>query len=232
MKKQAVAIRHIEFEDLGYLATPLARSGFEVRYLDAGCDDFLSIDPVETPLVIVLGGPMGVYEQAENPFILQELEFLRARLAADRPTLGICLGAQMMASALGARVYHGKAKEIGFAPIRLTAAGETSPLAAIGQAQPVLHWHGDTFDLPAGSDLLASTDLYENQAFSRGPHILALQFHLEAGGDIGRWLTGHADELLLAGVDPEPIRADAARYSHQLETLTEQVLTSWLGLQR
>ena len=83
MKKQAVAIRHIEFEDLGYLATPLARSGFEVHYLDAGCDDFLSIDPVETPLVIVLGGPMGVYEQAENPFILQELEFLRARLAAD-----------------------------------------------------------------------------------------------------------------------------------------------------
>lgn len=180
-------------------------------------------------MVISLGGPMGVYESPRQPFLADELELLRRRLAADRPTLGICLGAQLIAAALGARVYPGPGKEIGFAPVILTDPGAASPLALIAPDQPVLHWHGDTFDLPEGAELLASTSRYRNQAFAIGPNVLALQFHLEAGDDIESWLTGHARELQSSGIDPEPIRRDAGLQTDSLRSLASAVLTAWLS---
>ncbi|WP_277979955.1 glutamine amidotransferase [Sphingomonas phyllosphaerae] len=227
MPLTAVAIRHVAFEDLGHLDAPLRAAGYAIRYVEAAEGSVAALDPLAPDLLIVLGGPMGVYEASEHPFLGDELALLRARLAAERPTLGLCLGAQLIAAALGARVYPGPAKEIGYAPVTLSAAGAASPLAALPANQPVLHWHGDTFDLPAGATLLASTDLYRQQAFAFGRHALALQFHLEADR-IERWLAGHAAELRAAPIDPAAIARDAARHDAALRHAAAAVLTRWL----
>ncbi len=228
MPKTAVAIRHLAFEDLGAFEPVLVREGFDVRYRDIGLDGLARLDPLAPDLLVVLGGPISVYEEDRYPFLVEEIALLRARLAAGRPTLGICLGAQLIACALGAAVYPGPQKEIGFAPIALTEAGRASCLAAFEDA-PVLHWHGDTFDLPAGAELLASTDVCRNQAFAIGRTTLAVQFHPEAGGPgFERWLIGHTLELAHAGIDVPALRAENKRLGEGLRRRAEECLARWL----
>ena len=171
-------------------------AAFDVRYVEAA-GDLSDVDGLEPALMIVLGGPIGAYEDAIYPFLKHELRFLERRLAADRPTLGICLGAQLMARALGARVYAGPRKEIGWAPLTLTPEGRRSPLDRLaGRGEAVLHWHGDTFDLPVGAVRLASTALYENQAFAWRQSAMALQFHPEVTAPgLEPWFVGHAYEI-------------------------------------
>ena len=177
MSKTAIAVRHIPFEDLGTFGDVLRRHGYAARYCDAGIDDIGGLDPLVPDLIIGLGGPIGAYQERAYPFLAQELALLERRLAAARPTLGICLGAQLMARALGARVYPAPAKEIGWGELQLSEAGRNGPLRHF-TGVPVLHWHGDTFDLPQGAELLASTEICPNQAFSFGRQALACQFHL------------------------------------------------------
>ncbi len=193
--RTALAIRHVHFEDLGSFAAPIATAGYHVRYLDLGLDELRPQDIVTADLLIVLGGPVGVYESHLYPILDEELEVLRCRLAAGAPTLGICLGAQLMASALGAQVAPGSAKEIGWAPVNLTEAGQNGPLRHL-DGIPMLHWHGDAFDLPPAAECLASTALCPNQAFALGRATLGFQFHPEVDGHgFERWLVGHAVEL-------------------------------------
>lgn len=225
----AVAIRHVAFEDLGAFRAPIERAGYRVHYYDVGVDPLWTLEPVKTELVIVLGGPIGAYEDDKYPFLREELDLLEERLTAGRPTLGICLGAQLMARALGARVYPGPAKEIGFSPLSLTDDGRTSCLASF-DGEPVLHWHGDTFDLPEGAVRLASTAVCDNQAFAYGPNALAVQFHPEAGGSgFERWLIGHALELAQVGIDVGKLRAEQATLSGDLMRRAEASIASWLG---
>ncbi|MEB2846426.1 glutamine amidotransferase-related protein [Endobacterium cereale] len=120
-KRKVQAIRHIGFEDLGSFQAPLRAAGYEIEYVDVAEQEVASLDPLAADFLVVLGGPIGVNDHAAYPVITDEIELLRARLAADRPTLGICLGAQVMAAALGARVYPGSQKEIGWSPLELTA---------------------------------------------------------------------------------------------------------------
>ena len=223
------AIRHVGFEDLGSFEAPLRKAGYAIEYVEAAERDLGLLDPLDADLLVVLGGPIGVYDHASYPLLTDELELLRARLAADRPTLGICLGAQLMAAALGARVYPGSAKEIGWSALDLTPALEHQPLAALRDV-PVLHWHGDTFDLPEDCSLLASTPLCRNQAFSRGPNVLGLQFHPEVrGARFEHWLLGHASELATSGIDPVALRRDAKRYASDLEKAGAILLEQWLA---
>jgi GMP synthase (glutamine-hydrolysing) len=177
----AIAIRHVGFEDLGAFAGPLRQAGYTIAYREAGEADLAAPEIAAADLLVVLGGPIGVYEEAAYPFLTQELHLLEKRLADGRPALGICLGAQLIARAAGARVYPSGIKEIGFAPITLTGAGRDSCLAPFAAEPMTLHWHGDTFDLPAGADLLASTDLIPHQAFALGANVIGFQFHPEAG---------------------------------------------------
>jgi GMP synthase (glutamine-hydrolysing) len=228
MTRSCVAVRHVAFEDLGLLGPLVAARGYEVRYHDAGIEPFAPETLVGPDLVIVLGGPIGVYESETYPFITAEIAAVAARIASNRPILGICLGAQLMAAALGARVAPGPVKEIGYAPLTLTEAGQASLLAALG-ASPVLHWHGDNCELPAGCECLASTPHCPVQAFTRTPAQLALQFHLETEPErFEAWLVGHTVELGKAGIDPRKLREEAHRIGPNLREVGSGVLAMWL----
>ncbi|MGW6056759.1 glutamine amidotransferase [Streptomyces sp. NPDC055189] len=226
---EAVAIRHVAFEDLGSLEQVLRDRGIDVTYVDAGRGRLLEQVERRSPrLLIILGGPMGALETAAYPFLEEELALIRSRLSCEKPLLGICLGAQLIAAAMGAGVSAGEAKEIGWQAVDLSAAGTDSPLAEV--TTPVLHWHGDTFDLPAGAVHLASTPACKNQAFAVGRRVLGLQFHAEVrGADIESWLIGHAYEISQApGVSVHEIRADTRRHAALLETRSRRFFDRWL----
>jgi GMP synthase (glutamine-hydrolysing) len=228
MTETCLAVRHVAFEDLGLLGPLLGARGYDIRYLDAGVDRFDAATLLAPDLLVVLGGPIGVYECETYPFIADELAAIAARLTADQPMLGICLGAQMMAAALGARVAPGPVKEIGWAPLTLNAAGRASVLAPLGTT-PVLHWHGDNCDLPAGCDRLAATAHCPVQAFCRLPSQLALQFHLETEpARFETWLVGHTVELGKAGIDPREVRKQARDLGPATRELGGKVLAAWL----
>lgn len=230
MSRQALAIRHVHFQHLGVFDAALKTAGYDVRYCDVTAPEFLTLDASAPNLLLVLGGPIGVYDRALYPFLDVELQLLKDRMAANRPTLGICLGAQQMAAALGANVHATGFKEIGFAPLALTADGEAGALRHLKDV-PILHWHGDTFDIPNGTNRLAATPACPNQAFSRGTNIMALQFHAEvdAAVDIERWLVGHAVELAVAKADICRLRRDAALYGPALKAGARRMLTDWLN---
>jgi GMP synthase (glutamine-hydrolysing) len=227
MSKTLLAIRHVAFEDLGGFETPLKEAGYAIQYADMGVD---AVAGFGTPdLLVVLGGPIGAYDDALYPYLKDEITLIAARLKAGLPTLGICLGSQLMARALGAKVYPGRAKEIGWKPLTLTPAGGKllAPLAGV----PVLHWHGDTFDLPDGAENLASTDICDHQAFVYGDHGLAFQFHPEAQeAGFERWLIGHTGEIAATpGVSVCDLRAATHNLSGASIAAGRKILDAWLG---
>lgn len=234
MSKSILAVRHVPFEDLGLLAPLLHDRGYtRVYYRDAGVDALPADAADAADLLVVLGGPIGAEDDRRYPFLRDELRLIERRLARGTPLLGICLGAQLMARALGATVQpmpHRK-KEIGFAPLTLTEAGGASPLAALPDALPVLHWHGDQFALPPGLPSLATTPLCPHQAFMAHPAALALQFHLEADpARIESWLIGHATELHHAGVDVPGLRHAASQHGPALAAGLGRLLDEWAAL--
>ncbi|EGD01890.1 glutamine amidotransferase, partial [Burkholderia sp. TJI49] len=156
---------------------------------------------------------------------------VKQRIDAGLPILGICLGAQFIARALGARVYPAAQKELGWAPLSLTDAGRASPLRHLdGAATSMLHWHGDTFDLPGGAIHLAATPACRHQAFAWGQHVLALQCHPEILADhFEPWLIGNAGEIASTpGIDACRLRADTAQYGPALEAAARTMFGEWL----
>ena len=229
MTRTALALRHVYFETLGTFELELEKAGYTLHYVDVADGEIGAINPLEPDLLVVLGGPVGVYETQAYPLLATELDLIKRRLDARVPTLGICLGAQLIAAALGAKVIPTGVKEIGFAPIELTAAGAAGPLRHLRGA-PVLHWHGDAFGFPKGAELLATTAI-ANQAFSVGTGVLGLQFHPEAdtSRDLEAWLIGHAAELAGAGIDPRQIRSDAREYGPALREAGRAAFAEWLS---
>jgi len=230
--RRAVVIRHVAFEDLGSFAEPLARHGYRVDYLEAGMDDLGGDEVRNADLLIVLGGPIGAGDERQYPFLAAELRLLERRLGDDRPTLGICLGSQLMARALGERVFGAGRKEIGWSPLSLTEAGRASALRHLApEKTAVLHWHGDTFDLPRGAVHLAATPACENQAFRWGAGGLALQFHPEATpAGLERWFIGHTLEIeTTPEVSVERLRESTRRLGPALLTQGPAFFDEWLA---
>jgi GMP synthase (glutamine-hydrolysing) len=225
---ECLAIRHVAFEDAGLIRGLVTARGMQLRYLDAGVEPIDEATLLAPDLVVILGGPIGVYEADRYPFLNAEFAAVRARLDAGKPTLGICLGAQIIARAMGANVAPGPRKELGYAPVTLSEAGRASVLAGL-EGVPVLHWHGDNAELPAGAVHLAATSVCPNQAFAIGKAILALQFHIEAEPPrLEQWLVGHAAELAKAGIDPRELRRAGAEFGPRTAEIGRAVLSAWL----
>jgi GMP synthase (glutamine-hydrolysing) len=225
--KNLLAIRHVPFEDLGSFAPVLAQAGYSIRYADAPTADFAALDKQAWDLLVVLGGPIGVNDAADYPFMAPELRLIEARLKSGARTLGICLGSQMIAKALGASVRRGERMEIGWKEVRLTQAGTHSVIRHI--TGPVLHWHGDIFDLPKDGLSLASTDLTPCQGFTWGP-ALALQFHPEVTArGLEQWYVGNLGEIREQGLKPADLRRDAEAYAGPMETQGATMLKEWLA---
>ncbi|MFV0416862.1 MAG: glutamine amidotransferase [Chthoniobacterales bacterium] len=222
--KKAVAIQHLSFENLGVFEPELQSSGFSVEYLDATAGDFNILNQTPPDLLIILGAPIGAFDDELYPFLTAELDAIQQRIEKKLPTLGICLGAQLIARALGAKVSPMGYKEIGYAPLKLTEAGANSCLAPLKDI-PVLHWHGDQFEIPSGATLLAGSELCPHQAFAFEDHVLALQFHIEADYQkIEHWLVGHTAELAAASINPQELRQQAKKFGPKLNRIAPEVL--------
>lgn len=231
-KPKVWAIMHATHEDMGSFEFFLRSYGIRPTPFLAKNTDIEALDPAEADLVLLMGGPMGVYEAESFPHLHHEVRFIERRIAAGKPTLGICLGSQIIAKALGADVYKGpKGKEVGWYDVSITEAGLSTPLKYFDKMEgPVMQWHGDTFDLPAGATRLATSDKYENQAFSYENHVLALQFHPEVTElKLERWYTSDPGDMAEVGTDAETIRSMAHKHGDTLRQRNRLFFTEWLG---
>jgi GMP synthase (glutamine-hydrolysing) len=226
----ALVLRHAEKIHLGNLEPVLLAHGYTVRYVDTlGPDGVQGIDPAEADLVVVLGGEMGVYDADRFPVLAEEVALLTERFDARRPVFGVCLGAQLMASALGSAVYRGPSNEIGYRTVEPTDAGQAGPLRHI-VGIPMMQWHSDTFDLPAGTTRLATSAAYGNEAFAIGDWALAVQFHPEVTAEMHEsWLVSSEAEVHDEGLDPEGLRADRSRHSDAMQAASQALFSEWLA---
>ncbi len=229
-QKTALIIRHVPHEGVAGYREPIEAAGYHVDRIDVADPAFATLDLRAPDLLIMMGGPMGVYEQDQYPWIACQLRRLSQRLEADRPTLGVCFGAQMMAAALGAHVYPGPHKEVGFRPVTVRTEALDGPLRHL-VGVPVLHWHGDTFTRPANVELLASSHVYDHQAFRRGRNILALQFHAEMGLDprFDAWLEQWPEAVTEAGGDEASLRAAHDTLGPAAVAAGQAMVAQWLA---
>jgi len=226
--KKAFVIRHVPFEDLGNLSPVLSARGYRIYSVDAGTFDFAGIDPQEPDLWVSLGGPISANDTEIFPFLREEATLMKTRVQHDLPTLGICLGAQILARAFGARVFPAAKKELGWKRVALTAAGNRSALRYLDT--PVLHWHGENFDLPPNALSLAHTELCPHQAFQLGKRTLALQFHPEATvKGLENWFIGHIGEIVSTPtVDVSSLRSQTKSFGPSLEEAARHFWNAWL----
>lgn len=231
--RKAIAITHVAFEDLGTMEAELSNAGYQIEIVNACAFDLQKIGLGQPDLLVILGGPISVYEAETYRFLDTELDLIRSRLAKEQPTIGICLGAQLIAAATGGSVYPGtQGKEIGWAPIQSSPGVALYPEFAefLAQDLRVLHWHGDTFDLPPGSHHLAGTAAYPNQAFAIEQHTLGLQFHPEVTAHgLESWYVGHACELSSAGICIQQLRHESEIHGFPLEEAAQRFWRKWLA---
>lgn len=227
--KTAVAMRHVAFEDLGSWG-PLISQTHQIKYFNPAEQDPANLNQADIDLLIVLGGPIGVYQDEEYPFLKSEIKLLEKRLKKDLPTLGICLGSQLIARALGSKVYPNHTKEIGWIPLKLTEMGKKHCIESLSlELTSMFHWHGDTFDLPKEATLLASTPHCQNQIFSWGKNTLAFQCHPEVTAErLESWWIGHAAELSQNKLSVKTLRQQSQELAAKLEAQSQKCLQNWL----
>jgi len=233
MGKPVGVIRHINIEGLGSIADVLQQRHINYSYVDAWKDS-IPANPSAYSTIVVLGGPMGVYEGNKYPFIEKELMLIKKARDAGIPVIGICFGSQLVAQALGGRVYKGGRKEIGWYKITFTGDALNDAVFAPlispeSSSLRVFQWHGDTFDLPAGAQLLAGSELYPHQAFRIDENIYGLQFHIEVKeADIKTWIEEYKAEIdslktTIDAIDVKKMLGDTAEYINTLNKTSIEV---------
>jgi GMP synthase (glutamine-hydrolysing) len=222
-------IQHHPVENLGRIADALAASALAWQYVRSFAGQPVPKDMKGAGGLIVMGGPMGVYEQDRYPFLRDEIRLIEAALKDGKPVLGVCLGSQLLAAALGAKVVKGPAKEIGWYPVRLLAGARDDRLfGGAPDSFVALHWHGDVFDLPAGAVALAASERTPLQAYRYGENAYGLLFHIEPDAAIVAGMVREfAGELEEAGVDGAAIIAAANQRIAAIGDLAEQIFGHW-----
>jgi len=218
--------KHVPFEDIGSIRSYLTTAGYTITctplFKSANLPALEEID-----LLIVMGGPMSVNDDKRYPWLVPEKQFIHQMIMSGKPVLGICLGAQLIASAMGAKVYPNSIKEIGWFPIYGVSSGDRS-IFRFPQSVQAFHWHGETFDLPTGATRIAKSDGCENQAFQLGQSVIGLQFHLETTPQSAQDLVTHCrDELIPAPciqTEKEILSAKPAQYQ-SINHLMDKILT-------
>jgi GMP synthase (glutamine-hydrolysing) len=227
-----LVLQHIACEPPAAFEDELRSRGLDVTRVELDEGDALP-DWRDFPAIVVMGGPMGAYQEADHPWLADEKRLLREAVEADVPVWGVCLGAQLLASALGARVYQGDEPEVGVLPVELTSAAAEDPVfAEAPRSFPTLQWHGDSFDLPGGATLLASSPAYPHQAFRVG-RSYALQFHIEVPLELAReWgdVPAYADSLesTLGPGGLERLLAEVADHVDVKVPLARDLFGRWL----
>ncbi|MGA7699645.1 MAG: gamma-glutamyl-gamma-aminobutyrate hydrolase family protein, partial [Thermoguttaceae bacterium] len=254
MNRTLLILRHTPEETAGTLETALTGAGLEIRYIDlfAEVPERLPLD--EASGLVVLGGPMNADEVDRYPFLKLDVQWIQQAIEAKLPLMGICLGSQLMAKALGARVYRNKVKEIGWYMLEWLPAATDDPLfssssswyprdllppavAITSHVRPsgirsVFQWHGDTFDLPPGAILLARGSSCQNQAFRWGTNAYGLQFHIEmTAAMIEEWLEkGDENEVAASGMTPRAIRELTPLFLPHMQRFAAEVFGRFAGM--
>lgn len=214
---RAHALQHVPFEGLGGIRPLLRERGWTITSTSLW-EGAAPPEPSAFDLLIVMGGPMGVYDVREHPWLVEEKRCIERAIRAGRPVLGICLGAQLIADVLGARVHRNPHREIGWFPVERTADALRSRLGrTFPETFEAFHWHGDTFDLPAGATHLARSAACERQAFSYEEYVLGLQFHIETTREGAQALLAECKNDLVPGPyvqSADEIVGRPERYEH------------------
>ncbi len=232
--KKILVLQNIGCEDLGTMEAAITSRNIEYQYIHLYNNDKVPENLSGYSALIILGGPMNVYETKEHPYFLDAERLIREAIDKNIATLGLCLGSQLIAKTSGAKVLAGKKKEIGWYPVALTGDGLSDPLfAGFEKDITVFQWHGDTFDIPSGGKRLAESELFPNQAFKIGEKIIGLQFHLEVTEEAAfEWMDEYKEELnsLKGYIDPEKMRKDTTEKIENLKKLAQQFYENFFKL--
>jgi GMP synthase-like glutamine amidotransferase len=226
--KKILILKHVPQEGPGTIGARLRERGVGCVTVELGQGEHCPESLDGYAGLVVMGGPMNVYEETQFPFLANEDRLIKQALQAQVPFLGICLGAQLLAKAAGARVYKAPIEEIGWFVVSLTTAGAANPLfRGVDRNLMVFQWHGDTFDVPAGGQLLATATQCPAQAFKTGPVAYGLQFHVETdSGIINEWLADQTVSLTAAAKDQ--IRGAALVHGRQMQKTAETITNNFI----
>lgn len=230
--RRILVLQHIHCETPGLIADSLQARGGQLHVIRSDEGQPVPAAMGDAAALVVMGGPMGVYEQERYPFLRDEIRLLQDALAASKPILGVCLGSQLLAAALGAPVMPGPRKEIGWHRVSLTAdAASDRVFGGVAGSFAALHWHGDVFELPRGAVSLASSALTRHQAFRYGANAYGILFHMElTGAMLEQWVTSFADELRAAAVSGGDILGKAREHLPALHAIGRGVFDRWASL--
>jgi GMP synthase (glutamine-hydrolysing) len=225
-------LQHIHCETLGSIADALIPNGVSAHYLRSFAGGPVPREMADAAGLIIMGGPMGVYEQDLYPYLRDEMRLIEDALRQEKPVLGVCLGSQLLATALGAEVRKNSTKEIGWYPVTLTDKARQDRLwKGVEASFAAFHWHGDIFDLPQGAASLASSTLTPCQAYRYGSNAYGLLFHMEVTREqIALMVDTFQDELQTEGIDGRVLVAQSERHLAEMQKIGATVYQRWAGL--
>ena len=230
--KPVLVLQHARSESLGLIGDSLRSASKTFQYVRTFEGQPVPVDPNGYSALVVMGGPMGVYETTRYPFLIEETHLIEGFMKMRLPVLGICLGSQLLAACLGADVRKGRRKEIGWYPVELSAEGQRDPLwQTLPSRFVAYHWHGDIFDLPQAASLLAWSEITPVQAYRYGERVYGLLFHLEVGDDqIRQMLAEFADEIQQENIGAEKVMDQAKQHLGALQKIGTTVFDGWVKL--